>query len=192
MEPRKTVVTGVMLVLVIVGISIGASVFAFKPSTDTYTTEQPQLTGITTDRDLLELGLQVPGSWTFNLSNGSTVNLNNLTGKVILVDLMTTWCGTCATQNSNLQTIYDTLGGQVYVLSLTVDRTETIAMMADYKSAKHLSWDHGVDTGSSFSNYFKVTSVPTMVLIDGNGYFRYVHIGLWSVASISARITSIS
>ena len=134
----------------------------------------------------------MPDSWIFSLSNGSTVKLSDLTGKVILVDLMTTWCDTCATQNSNLQTIYDNLGNQVYILSLTVDKSETTSVMADYKNAKHLSWDHGLDTGSSFTNYFKVTSVPTMVLIDGNGYFRYVHIGLWSVASISGKIGYIS
>lgn len=186
MESEKMAVAGVILVVVVVGLAIGVSVLAFQEPVNGSTP-----TEITPDTDLLELGLQVPSAWEFGLSDGSSLALNDLSGKIILVDLMATWCTYCITQNSILESIYDTLNGSLVILSLTIDRSETAAMMDDYKTDKGLPWGHGLDTGASFTNYFSITSVPTLVLIDGNGYFRYLHVGIWTEAVITNLITSL-
>ncbi|MHA3963297.1 MAG: TlpA family protein disulfide reductase [Candidatus Thorarchaeota archaeon SMTZ1-45] len=97
---------------------------------------------------------------------------------------MTTWCSTCTTQNGYLETVHNSLAGTVVIISLTVDSSETTSMMADYKSSRDLPWAHGVDN-RQFLNYFSISSVPSMVLIDSDGFFRYFHVGLWSAVSIS-------
>lgn len=191
MEPSKMAAVAVTLVLVILGLSVGVSMFAYQSSPSSTTITDTPLTGITTDRDLLELGLQVPDSWSFALSNGSSINLNDLNGKIILVDLMATWCSICATENTYLQSVYDNLAGPLIILSLSVDVTETASMLNDYKTSKGLPWDHGLDSNSAFTNYFGVTNMPSLILIDGDGYFRFYHIGLWSAASISNRVATI-
>ncbi len=183
MEPRKMAIAGVTVAIVIIGLTISVSLFAHQTS---------PLTGITTDRDLLELGLQVPDSWAFAMSDGTTLSLDDLSGEIILVDLMATWCGTCVTQNEYLETIYDSLAGSLVIISLSVDVAETVSLLNDYKTTKGLPWDHGLDSNSSFTTYFSVTNIPSMVLIDGDGYFRFFHIGLWSASSISDRVGSIS
>jgi len=182
MKPEKMAVTGIVLVVVVLGLTLGVSSFIFQA---------PEVTEITADRDLLELGLQVPSDWEFEMANGSTISLSDLSGKVILVDLMATWCGTCTEQNSYLELVYDSLAGTLVILSLSVDHSETAAMLADYQSTRSLPWDHGLDTDSSFTNYFQVTSIPTLILIDGDGYFRYMHLGLWSDAVITDKVASI-
>ena len=179
MEPEKMAITGVLLVVVILGLTLGVSVFTFQ---------DPE---ITADTDLLALGLQVSSDWEFDMADGTTLSISDLSGKVIVVDLMATWCTYCITQNGYLETVYDTMSGSVEILSLTIDRSETVSMMADYQSDKGLPWDHGLDTDASFTSYFSVTSVPTLVLIDGDGFFRYMHIGVWSEAVLTDRITSI-
>jgi thiol-disulfide isomerase/thioredoxin len=190
MEPEKMAITGVVIVIVVVGLAVGVTMFTFQPN-DTGGNDTT-LTGITADRDLLELGLQVDSSWEFDLSDGTTVTMGDLAGKIIVVDLMATWCTYCITQNAYLETVHESLGGPVVILSLTIDRSETVQMMADYKSDKGLSWDHGLDTDAKFASYFSVTSVPTLILIDSDGYFRYMHIGVWSDAVLSDRILSIT
>jgi thiol-disulfide isomerase/thioredoxin len=182
MQPGKLAVVGVTMVIVVVGIVVGASFLTFP--------EAIPLTKTTTDRDLLALGLEVPSNWEFEMSDNSTLTLSSLRGQVVLVDLMATWCSTCSSENGYLQTIADNMAGTVVVVSLTVDTSETPSMMALYKSSQGLSWAHGVDD-KQFMNYFAVTSIPSMVLIDSNGVFRYFHVGLWSDASISTRVTSI-
>jgi cytochrome oxidase Cu insertion factor (SCO1/SenC/PrrC family) len=182
MDPKKMAIVGVTVVLVFVGLAIGSSFLVFPTN---------QLTRTTQDTDLLELGLEVPSNWEFNMSDGSILSLSELKGQVVLVDLMATWCSTCSTENGYLQTLANDLVGTVVVVSLTVDTSETPSMMADYKSDHGLSWAHGVDN-RQFMDYFSISSIPSMVLIDANGIFRYFHIGLWSDASISARVASIT
>ena len=186
MEPERMAIAGVIIIVVVVGLTIGVSVIAFQEPVN-----DPGLTGIEYDTDLLELGLQVPSDWEFEMSDGTTISLSDFSGKAILVDLMATWCSTCTIQNGYLETAYTTLSGPLVIISLTVDRSETAPMMADYKSDRGLSWAHGLDSGSVFTNYFRVTTVPTLVLIDGDGYFRYVHVGTWSEAVIADKVTSL-
>ena len=186
MEPEKMAVVGVTLVVVVVGLLIGVSFLSFPTGDDG---GHVQLTRTTQDTDLLELGLEAP-DWTFEMSDGSTVSLSDLEGQIVLIDLMATWCSSCATQNSYLETVHENLGGTAVVVSLTVDSEETVSMMADYKSNNDLPWAHGLDD-RQFLNYFSISSVPTMVLIDANVYFRYFHIGLWSSAAISTTVASI-
>ncbi|MFW9958180.1 MAG: TlpA family protein disulfide reductase [Candidatus Odinarchaeota archaeon] len=189
MEPKKLAIVAVTIAIVIIGLTIGVSLFAFQgsenPNTDT------PLTGITEDRDLLELGLQVPDSWSFAMSDGTTLSLVDLRGTIILVDLMATWCSACSTQNTYLDTVYESLAGSLVIISLSVDVSETPSILDDYKTTKGLPWDHGLDSNSTFSTYFGVTYIPSMVLIDVDGYFRFFHVGLWNAASISDRVVDI-
>ena len=187
MEPEKMAVTGIILVVVVLGLTLGVSLFTFQAPEGTGN----DLTRIVADTDLLELGLQVPSGWEFAMADGTTLSISELSGTIILVDLMATWCSSCSTQNGYLETVYDTLAGSLVILSLSVDVSETAEMMDDYQSTNGLPWDHGLDTNSSFTNYFQVTNVPTLILIDSDGYFRYMHIGLWSEAVISDKVASI-
>jgi len=186
MEPEKMAISGIIIVVVVIGLTLGISVLAFQEPANGST-----LTEITLDTDLLELGLQVPSTWEFEMSDGTTLAISDLSGQAILVDLMATWCSTCTIQNGYLESAYTSLSGSLFIMSLTIDRSETVPMMADYKSDRDLSWDHGLDTNAVFTNYFLVTQVPTLVLIDGDGYFRYVHEGTWTEAVITDKVASL-
>ncbi|MHA1864306.1 MAG: TlpA family protein disulfide reductase [Candidatus Thorarchaeota archaeon] len=185
MEPEKMTIAGVIIVVVVVGFTIGISVLAFQePAND--------LSVLSRDRDLLSLGLQVPSDWEFKMADGSTLALSDFSGSAILVDLMATWCDTCTIQNGYLESAYDSLSGSLVIISLTIDRSETVPMMNHYKNnITGLPWAHGLDSGAKFTNYFSVTAIPTLVLIDGDGYFRFVHVGLWSEAVIADKVSSL-
>ena len=187
MEPEKLAIVGVILVVVVVGTMIGVSFLTFPANDDNGDVE---LTRTTQDTDLLELGLEAPDTWEFDMSDGTTLSLSDLEGQVVLIDLMATWCSSCVTQNGYLETIHQDLSGTVVIVSLTIDTSETTSMMADYKSSRELPWAHGVDN-RQFSDYFSVSAVPTMILIDADGFFRYFHVGIWSAASISTKVALI-
>jgi len=189
MEPEKLAIVGVTLATVVVGLLVGASFLTF-PAGDNGG-DDPQITKYTNDQDLLALSLVIPSSWEFEMSDGSTLDLDDLRGQVIVVDLMATWCPSCNTLNTYLAEVSDNLAGIAVVISLTVDDSETASMMADYKSTKGLDWAHGLDSDSSFENYFGVTNIPTIILIDGDGVFRYRHVGVWTTAAITDTIASI-
>ncbi len=188
MEPEKLAIVGVTLTIVTLGLLIGVSFLTF-PAGDG--AEDDPLTRYTLNRDLLDLGLEAPSDWTFEMSDGTTLVLNDLRGQIVLIDLMATWCSTCVLQNSILESVHENLAGTAVVISLSVDDTETTQLLAKYKSDNGLPWDHGLDSGDSFDSYFNIVSIPTLVLIDADGIFRYQHVGVWSEASITSIIASI-
>lgn len=187
MEPEKIAITGFVTIVLVVGLIVGVSFFVFE----TPNTNGGHTGNIVHDTDLLDLSLRVSSDWEFELSNGTTISLGNFSGRTILVDLMATWCDTCIAQNSILESLYDSMGESLYILSLTIDHSETTALMAEYQSHEGLPWDHGMDSGAKFGNYFNVVYIPTLILIDGDGYFRYVHEGPWALASMTDIITSL-
>ena len=191
MEPEKYIIVSVLVGLVVVGLVVGVSLLTFNPSSngdnDRTTSD---LTTIVADRDLLPLELQAP-NWEVELSNEETLELDELRGRLVIVDLMATWCGPCETQVEYLKEIYNDYGAAIWILSLTVDLSETAQMIADYKENHEAEWWHGLDTDGVFGEYFSVSSIPTLVIIDSEGYFRWMHLGVWTADSMRTTISSI-
>ena len=90
-----------------------------------------------------------------------------------------------------MKEIQEDYSDSVRIISLTVDLGESAALMAEYKKNHDLSWEHGVDSNGVFASYFNVVYIPTLVLIDENGYFRWVHTGYWSSEDISATLNAL-
>ena len=118
MEPEKLAVVSITIVVVVVGMLVGVSFLTFPVDSNGGHT---QLTKTTQDTDLLELGIEVPDTWEFEMSDGTTLTLSDLEGQVVLVDLMASWCSSCETQNGYLETIHTSLAGTAVVVSLSVD-----------------------------------------------------------------------
>jgi thiol-disulfide isomerase/thioredoxin len=179
-----------MLGLVVVGIVVGVAFLTFDPGPNGGSnTTPPALTTIVPNRDLLSLELQAP-NWELEMSDGETLKLDELRGRLVIVDLMATWCGPCETQVEFLKEIYSDYGSAIWIISLTVDLSETAQMMADYKEDHETEWQHGLDTDGVFGSYFSVNSIPTLVIIDSDGYFRWMHEGVWDTDSMRSTISS--
>jgi thiol-disulfide isomerase/thioredoxin len=145
---------------------------------------------ITKDNDLLNLGIQLP-NWNVTLSNRSEVSLHSFRGRFLVVDLMATWCGACESENSELLALYDGMGDSIWLISLGVDLTETESMIADYKEQRGLPWLHGLDSGGGFSTYFSIQYIPSIIILDDEGYVRWYHEGFWEESSMSATLTAL-
>jgi peroxiredoxin len=142
------------------------------------------------DTDLTSQHVELP-NWNLTLSNESTVELNQLRGQVLIVELMATWCSACESQIANFQDFLGIRTEGVSILALTVDVSETPQMMANYKTNHGFTWACGVAGDGTFAEYLDVTVVPTIVIIDGSGYLRFIHEGTWSASSMDATLTSI-
>jgi thiol-disulfide isomerase/thioredoxin len=189
METEKLLLVVVLSAIIGVGMLFGFILLGYQPdsngndsSDNTPTITAPA--GIEDDTDLLELGLEAP-DWELLMSNEETITLHSLRGEFIVIDLMATWCTSCASQNTELKQIQEDYSDSVRIISLTVDLSESAALMAEYKENHDLPWDHGVDSNGVFASYFNVAYIPTIVLVDENGYFRWVHTGYWPSEDIS-------
>ncbi|NOR39145.1 MAG: redoxin domain-containing protein [Candidatus Thorarchaeota archaeon] len=190
MESEKLLIVGLVGVIIVVGLIVVASPYLFLTPANGNNDNNGGSSGtIPRDSDLLDLSLEVP-DWNLVMSDDSIITMYELHGKFVIIDLMATWCTYCASQNSALLEIYNAIDSDsLVIISLTVDDTETIGMMAEYKVDNGLPWAHGLDTSDVFGDYFSVTSIPTAILIDADGYFRWVHSGVWTESSITQTLS---
>ena len=187
MEAEKLILVTVIGSIAVVGLVVGFAFLSFESTSNPTQNQSPSSIG--EDQDLIDLSLTLP-NWNLLMSDSELLSLESLEGKFVLVDLMATWCTSCASQNTYLKELYSNFNDDLEILSLTVDTSETPAMMAEYKDAKGLSWPHGLDTNSVFSDYFSVKYIPTMVILDANGIVRWMHVGIWTTSQMTQTLAS--
>ena len=190
MESEQLLIVGIIGVIIVVGLIVVASPYIFLTPTDGNNNNNNGSSGtIPCDADLLDRSLEAP-DWNLLMSDDSVITIHELRGKFVIIDLMALWCGPCASQSIELLEIYNNYDSDsLVIISLTIDDAETIEMMAEYKADNNLPWLHGLDTSDVFSNFFSVSSIPTLIVIDDNGYFRWVHPGVWTESSITETLS---
>ena len=107
---------------------------------------------------------------------GEYLTLEDLKGKVVLVDFWATWCKPCVEATPGLARIQKKFKDQPFtVVGISADR-EKEAWRAFIEKNK-LDWPHHLDDRRVLANRFGVTGYPTYVLVDHEGIVRYTKVG---------------
>jgi thiol-disulfide isomerase/thioredoxin len=110
--------------------------------------------------------------------DGKRVSLDDLQGKVVLIDFWATWCGPCREALPNIQKIAQKFQGQpLVILSVSLDRDES--KWKDFIAKNNMTWLQYRDGGfeGSLAHLFSVNAIPHTFTIDADGVLQDEHIG---------------
>jgi len=126
--------------------------------------------------DRTKLGEFVPASQPFPApeisladSSGQTIELSDLRGKPVIVNLWATWCEPCLREMPSLERVQSRFGERIAVLAVSEDRgggktVDPFIAKLGLKSVKIY-----IDPKSEAGHAFAVRGLPTSLLIDRNG-----------------------
>ena len=124
---------------------------------------------------LAPLVLLKPGEAAFKFSypdkEGKTVTMDDLKGKVVLIDVWATWCGPCKEEIPHLKKLEEEMKGtDVAIVSISVDvakdKDKWLKMIAD----DHLGGTQLFASGwGDFTKYYKIDGIPRFMVFDRQG-----------------------
>jgi thiol-disulfide isomerase/thioredoxin len=104
----------------------------------------------------------------FTTVDGSTFNLGDQRGKVVVVDFITTSCSICVEEFKVLKQLESE--GRVMLVSVNVDST-ALADLQVFATYYGLNWVVG--SSQQAGTDYKISGVPTLLVIDKGGVIRY-------------------
>lgn len=77
---------------------------------------------------------------------GNLHNLTTMQGKVVIIDLMATWCVPCIAQMKHLNEVRDAYAEEdVMILSIDTDRSETMDQLSRWMEQNNARWPYAFD-----------------------------------------------
>ncbi len=126
----------------------------------------------------LLVGLPMPKFSGKQLRDGETLKIDDLKGKVVLVQFWATWSRPCDQEMPEVAKIYQELneqGFQIVGVSLDDDRRDGHRRLVSYLKEKNMPWPQlydGKGWKSALADQFFIRSIPTSFLLDKNGVIR--------------------
>jgi thiol-disulfide isomerase/thioredoxin len=116
--------------------------------------------------------------FTVTTMDGQQISLDDLTGKVVLLDFWATWCGPCREALPHIRDISKKFQGQpLVILSINLDKDEQ--KWRDFVDKNQMTWLQARDGGfdGKISRMFDVNAIPHTFTIDADGVLQDEHVG---------------
>jgi thiol-disulfide isomerase/thioredoxin len=102
--------------------------------------------------------------------------LDDLKGKVVLLDFWATWCGPCTMATPGLTRLQKKYGQRPFtIVGVSLDREET--PWRAYIDKNKMTWPQYMDKGGRVARLFKISPIPTYILVDHEGIIAEVKEG---------------
>ncbi len=130
--------------------------------------------------------------FTLNTLAGETIQLSELRGQPVLINIWASWCPPCRTEMPAMQRVYRDFQEQGFViLAVNATQQDTLAKAADFVADKHLAFPILLDTDGIVSHSYQISSLPTSFFVGRDGIIREVVIGGMSETLIRTRVENL-
>lgn len=111
---------------------------------------------------------QLAPAFTVKTLDGSHFSLDQMQGRVVLIDFWATWCVPCIKELPELKKIAKDFAGQPLVI-LSVSWDEDEGTWKDFIAKNQMTWPQYRDVDHKLGRLFEVEGIPSYYTIDSNG-----------------------
>ena len=108
--------------------------------------------------------------------DGNEVRLTSLRGKVVVLDIWTTWCGPCRAMIPHERELVERLKDKPFVLvSISADKEKKA--LTDFLAKEKMPWTHwynGIEGG--MVEDWEISGFPTIFVLDARGTIRFKNV----------------
>jgi len=109
--------------------------------------------------------------------SGGEIGLEDLAGRVVLLDFWATWCGPCHVQADILEPLYDEFRERE-VDFLSIDTLEDREQVQAFIDKNPMPIPVLLDTEGGVGDRFGVVALPTVIVLERNGRIAFRHEGI--------------
>ena len=105
-------------------------------------------------------------------ANGAEVRLSELFGKPIVVNFWASWCPPCKSEMPEFNKVYEEMGADILfmMIDLVDGQRETMEIGARYVADQGFTFPIYYDTKGEAGYNYSISSIPTTIFIDKDGY----------------------
>lgn len=114
--------------------------------------------------------------FSFTSSEGEYISLEDLRGKVVVIDFWATWCPPCVASVPEIRNLHRRyLTDRFVLIGISADYDEQA--WRDFTASKKMLWPQYRDEDRKLQRAFNIHAYPTYLIIDHEGILRYQSIG---------------
>jgi peroxiredoxin len=146
---------------------------------------------ILTEERLVPVGQAAPG-WRLKVAGGAAemLDLDSLRGKVVVLDFRSLGCPPCMAEARDLESVWRKMGERGVVVVGVAAWGESADDVREFKERKNLTYPMLLGTAKMVSAY-KVSSLPTLYVIDKDGKVAASHQGYWHQEGITEAVAEV-
>ena len=124
--------------------------------------------------------------FSFTSADGEYITLEDLKGKVVMLDFWGTWCPPCVASVPELRNLYSRYSKESFVL-IGISSDHDDAVWRSFTNKNHMIWPQYRDRDHRIAEMFSIRAFPTYIIIDHEGILRFQSTGYGS-ANLDAAI----
>ncbi|MBE2268041.1 MAG: TlpA family protein disulfide reductase [Anaerolinea sp.] len=119
--------------------------------------------------------------------DGSTIELSDYHGQVIMLNFWATWCPPCRAEMPSIQRAYERYSADGLVV-LAINNGEQPAQIAPFIQANALNFPVVLDVNRELQQAFNISGYPTSLFIGRDGKAYATHVGMVNPVQLTGYI----
>ena len=125
--------------------------------------------------------------FSFTSSDGEYITLDDLKGKVVMLDFWGTWCPPCVASVPELRNLYKRYSNNPSFVLIGISSDHDESAWREFTGKNKMIWPQYRDKDRHIAEAFNIRAFPTYVIIDHEGILRFQSIGV-GAANLDAAV----